>query len=178
MGRLVPLVGAPVPDLHPIRDADDHGFLADLDLCAQGGTFGAGRVWVYEVDGSTWQDQADRRGWPKIRRDTSNSGYYPTYAMTAVSEGPAPAPPVFCYPNPMRRGGTFSLKLPDDRGGRVAVFDLAGRLLGAAAIDRSPEVRFTSGALFETEPAAGVYFLRIEGAGGRWTRSTRLVIVD
>lgn len=45
----------------------------DLDLCVQGGTFGAGQVCVYEVPGSTWQEQTGRRDWPKIRRDTANS---------------------------------------------------------------------------------------------------------
>ncbi|MFN8179051.1 MAG: VCBS repeat-containing protein [bacterium] len=150
----------------------------DLDLCVQGGTFGAGQVCVYEVPGSTWQEQTGRRDWPKIRRDTANSGYCPRNAITAVSEAPARAPSLRCYPNPMRRGGTLSLQLPDDRGGRVAVFDLAGRRRGGAAIDRVPEASFAGRALFGTEPAAGVYFLRVEGTGGGWTRSTRLVILD
>src|SRR6185436_11129252 len=35
VGRLVPLMGDPVPDLHPVRDAEHDGLLADPGLVAQ-----------------------------------------------------------------------------------------------------------------------------------------------
>jgi hypothetical protein len=147
----------------------------DLDLCAQGGTFGAGQVWVYEVDGSSWQAQPNQREWPKIRRDTGNTGYCPRGTLTDVAAGVGLFPPLRCYPNPVPRGGSFSLRMPEGRSERIAVFDVAGRRLGSAAISGGPELRLSIRDLFKTDPPAGVYLLRIEDSGGR---SARLMILD
>lgn len=137
----------------------------DLDLCVQGGTFGSGRVCVFEVDGSSLPNP-NRRDWPKLRRDARNTGHSPAPVLTAVAEtGPVPSLRVF--PNPVARGGVLSLQMPENRTGRVALFDLAGRRL--AKLD-------VSGGrvdLARLPLAAGVYLLKVEGA-----RPARLVVID
>jgi len=98
----------------------------DLDLCAQGGTFGAGRVWVYEVDGSTFDAATSRADWPKIRHDRQNTGAYAPRDPAAVPDGGAglAAGRLVLWPNPVRGGETLSLRLPAGPGGRLSLYDL------------------------------------------------------
>lgn len=137
----------------------------DLDLCVQGGTFGSGRVCVYEVDGSSLPAPG-RRDWPKLRRDAHNTGHAPAADLTAVAET-ALAPSLGVYPNPVGRDGLLSLRIPDREAGRVALFDLAGRRLADLAVSdgRVDLARFRL--------AAGVYLLKVEG-----TRPARLVVIN
>ncbi len=115
-----------------IADLEGDG---DLDLCAQGGTFGAGLVWAYEINGSTYQPGLTRADWPKIRRDVFNTGCYPlAIASAAPNEPPVAArcqdASIGCFPNPVVRGGEVQLRIPGTGSGRLEVFDPAGRVLG------------------------------------------------
>ncbi|HOX24671.1 MAG TPA: VCBS repeat-containing protein [Candidatus Krumholzibacteria bacterium] len=150
----------------------------DLDLCAQGGTFGAGQVRVYEVDGSQWHDQHERSDWPKIRRDPHNTGFCPAPVVTGVALDPDPAAPLRWFPNPVSRGGSLSLRLPGARGGRIAVFDLAGRRVGAATVGDRPSATVPLRALCGRDPAAGVYLLQFSPAGAGALSTGRLVVIE
>jgi hypothetical protein len=150
----------------------------DLDLCAQGGTFGTGSVRVYEVEGSQWSADATRVDWPKIRHDTRNTGYSPLPTTTAVAEATRLAARLCCFPNPVSRGSTLSLRLPVSRRERVSLYDLAGRRLGSIDVDGGNGVTVPTRSLFSGDPASGVYLLRVEEPGGAGGRGTRLVVVE
>ena len=137
----------------------------DLDLCVQGGTFGSGRVCVFEVGGSSLPDP-NRRDWPKLRRDACNTGHSPAPVLTAVAET-ALVSRLRVFPNPVARDGVLSLRMPGNLAGRVALFDLAGRRLA------NLDVSGGQVDLARFRLAAGVYLLKVEGA-----RPARLVVID
>lgn len=152
----------------------------DLDLCAQGGTFGTGRVRVYEVDGSVFHPGTTRADWPKIRHDTRNTGYFepPDPAGTAdlrVSGGR-----LVCSPNPLILGGTASWRLAAPVSvagtGHITLFDLGGRRVGSARLNGGTPATIAVREMFESPPAPGVYYARLTGAGRADTK-TRVVIV-
>lgn len=143
----------------------------DLDLCAEGGTFGTGRVWVYEVDGSTYQPGVTRADWPKIRRDVQNTGCYLRLDPSAApDESFVTASPlrarIVCVPNPVARGGGLHLQIPGTGSGRLEVFDPTGRILGgldarggtslAIGLDRLTGPRFAGCCFLRWRPATRV----------------------
>ncbi len=131
----------------------------------QGGTFGSGRVSVFEVNGSSLPDP-NRCDWPKLRRDARNTGHCPAPVLTAVAET-ALVSLLRVFPNPVARGGVLSLQMPENRAGRVALFDLAGRRLA------NLDVSGGRVELARSHLAAGIYLLKVEGA-----RPARLVVID
>jgi hypothetical protein len=155
----------------------------DLDLCAQGGTFGAGLVWVYEVTGSIYQPGTTRADWPKIRHDLHNTGYYPRVDPAGVAENGHGSKlysdeRIGCSPNPVVAGGMIRLRLPADRPGRLVAFDVAGRRVGAVEIRGGASLLLDLDALTGKAPAHGSYFLRwVPAVGGR-AACSRLTVLD
>jgi hypothetical protein len=150
----------------------------DLDLCAQGGTFGAGRVCVYEVDGSTYNPQTTRADWPKIRRDLHNTGYYPGPPdPAAVAAGGLAEPRLACFPDPAALGGSVRLSLPGRCAGVLQVFDLSGRMIGRLdAGGQGGWATFATRDLLGGGRGTGVYFLRFAAPSGS-AAATRLTIL-
>ena len=148
----------------------------DLDFCAQGQTFGAGLVWVYEVDGSIFDPGTSRADWPKIRRDVRNTGHYPHHGPAAIAEAAPARPPFRCYPNPVRMGERIALQLPGELAGWISLFDAAGRRVGGTQV-AGPLLDVTAGTLFGSAPVPGVYFLRWDEAGPHRSAATRLVLL-
>ncbi len=145
----------------------------DLDLCAQGQTFGAGRVWVYEVDGSAFDPATSRSDWPKIRRDTRNTGYYEPKGPMEAEEIILPRPRLRLDPNPMRlqdvaflrpAGAGLGSGTPVDDA-QITLFDSAGRRVGNARFRAAASIEIPVSRLFGSSPAPGVYFARLDGLG-------------
>ena len=152
----------------------------DLDLCAQGGTFGTGRVRVYEVDGSVFHPGTTRADWPKIRHDTRNTGYFEPPDPAGMADLRVSGGRLVCSPNPLILGGTASWRLaapvPVAGTGQITLFDLGGRQVGGARLNGGASATIAVHEMFESSPAPGVYFARLDGAGRTDTR-TRVVIV-
>jgi hypothetical protein len=164
-------------DRHSAHFADLEGD-GDLDFCAQGRNLGAGRVWVYEVDGSIFDPGTSRADWSMIRRDVHNTGTYPRSGPAAIADGAPATARLRCYPNPVRIGELIAPGLPGALTGRISLFDAAGRRVGGLQADGLTSHDIPVGALFELEPAPGVYFVRRDQAGGMPAETTRLVILD
>jgi hypothetical protein len=141
-----------------LADLDGDG---DLDLCAQGGTFGSGRVWVYPVDGSVFDPASSRADWPKIRHDLRNTGRYERPDPAGIAGSLAlGAPRLACWPNPVGAGGSLSLRLPDDGPGRVLIFDANGRQVGAIPVVGGAAASLSRRDLVGRTDSPGCYFLR------------------
>ncbi len=149
----------------------------DLDLCAQGGTFGGGGVWVYEVSGSVYDPEATRADWPKIRRDLHNTGYYPRVdpAGIAAQDGSGAAR-IECSPNPASAAALIQLRLPGQQPGRLVAFDSSGRSVGAVQAKGGTTLVLEPGDLLGGAGCAGCYFLRWASADARAT-SVRLTVI-
>lgn len=147
-----------------IADLEGDG---DLDLCAEGGTFGSGRVSVYEINGSTYQPGVTRADWPKIRRDAHNTGCYSREDPSAAPDGPGIAAwhrgaRIVCSPNPVAFGGGLQLRIPGTGSGRLEAFDPLGRALGgvdaqggtsfAIELNRLTGSRFTGNCFLRWRP--------------------------
>jgi hypothetical protein len=150
----------------------------DLDLCAQGQAFGSGKVWVYQVDGSTFNPLTGRAEWPKIRRDVRNIGFYPRVYPAEVEDEAVRPDRLVVFPNPVHSSGSVELRLPAGCDGQVSVFDPAGRRIGGMELAGPGAVSVPVRSLWEREMAAGVYFLRTQPRGGRDVQPVRLVVMD
>jgi hypothetical protein len=157
-----------------LADLDGDG---DLDLCAQGGTFGAGSVWVYEVDGSDYDPDVSRSDWPKIRRDLHNTGYYPRAEPVSVAAILPAGMRLSCSPNPARIDQTVLLDLPGGAWGRLSVFDPAGRAVGALETEGGRAVFVPLRDLMRGRGGPGVYSLRWAPSTAGPVSSGRLVLV-
>lgn len=165
----------------------------DLDLCAQGQAFGAGRVCVYEVDNSVF-GEASRRDWPKIRHDDRNTGHFEALDPAAVDDPWISNPRLTCFPNPAAIGDEIWLSFsnlisrdPTALSGIVDVdlFDSSGRRVWHSDIDLEPSRGDDDGpegsGAFSVRPIlgdrAGAYFVRVTSHGGRLTQTEKLVLV-
>lgn len=168
----------------------------DLDLCAQGGTFGSGRVWVYEVDGSLFDPASSRCDWPKIRRDVRNTGAYEPADPAAVADSRLAGAALVCYPNPLRVRDRVAWRVVNGAAlgatcgaapgagptagpaaSRIRLFDAAGRQVGGGAIDAGSPRAIPVLELFEECPEPGIYFACPDGRGTAGSSAVRLVIV-
>jgi len=150
----------------------------DLDLCVQGSNWTHGRLRVLEVPGSTWHAQPDRPDWPKIRRDACNTGFCPAPASRPEARDIHPVVQSPAFPNPVSLSGVLSFRLAEDQRQRIALFDLAGRRLGAAEVSGRRDGSIAIRSLFAAEPAAGIYLLRLESFGTGTVQTMRIVILD
>jgi hypothetical protein len=153
----------------------------DLDLCAQGGTFGAGRVCVYEVDGSLSHPAVTRADWPKIRHDARNTGFFPRIDPAGVQDGLAGDPlaleRISCRPNPVDANGVMRLLLPGHGPGRLMAFDSSGRRVGAMQAQGGEPFTLGLRQLTGGDGAPGAYFLRwLPGVDGH-TGATRVTVL-
>jgi hypothetical protein len=163
-----------------IADIEGDG---DLDLCAQGQSMSSGRLWVYEVNGSTFDPATSRADWPKIRRDLRNTGCFEPAIDTGVGPGAAKPIRITWAPNPVGMDGALRLRVEGAEGGESAagslvLYDLSGRRVGGAESLAGGSATLRVRDLFAGAPASGIYIMRWAGnAESGPARSGRLVVL-
>lgn len=157
-----------------VADADGDG---DLDLVAQGGTFGDGKVWLYQVDGSSYVPGVTREESPKIRRDMHNTGAFTGKAPAAVeSTTRCETSVTMCFPNPVRRSEWLEVAGLTGGNGRAIVVDVGGR--GSREVRLQENGGATPGTkLFPVaDLGPGAYILRWIPDRGRETAARFIVV--
>ena len=147
-----------------------------LDLTVSGSSIAAGRVWVLAVDASV-VGPATRRDWPKMRRDLENRACFcePEPAVVAEPAGGAPVvTPLTVQPNPAFAADRIVVGGLAGEPGELAVFDVAGRLLGRRAIEPGA-IALPAAELIGSR--SGIVVLRWDPLGSGAARSARLVIL-
>jgi hypothetical protein len=154
----------------------------DLDLTVTGTSNNSGRVWVIGVDQSTYTPGETREDWPKMRRDSANTGRFPSLDPTAVDGSPAFPGVLVAQPNPACSRALLSLRAPGP--GTFTLFGPDGSVVASAVSGPDGSLRLIPCDL-AGEIASGAYFVRWQGfrwnAGGTEAlpaaRTTRLVIL-
>jgi hypothetical protein len=151
----------------------------DLDLVTAGASMNDGLIWVFEVDGSSFDPATSAAGWPKIRRDMVNTGCYPPVDPAAVTTSEPRGPgSLRLSPSVVRAGDRLSLGLPADEGGIVEVWDVAGRRLAAhALLGRGGATSLPAAGLFDRRGGSGVFLMRWTPECGGPARCARVVVL-
>ena len=151
----------------------------DLDLVTAGSSMNAGLIWVFQVDGSSFDPATSAGDWPKPRRDMVNTGRYPVGDPAGIAGDARRAfDGLRLAPNMVRRGDLMTLETPAGLTGLIEVWDLAGRRIAASTLAAAGD-RATVRACELFRPAAGngVFLLRWTPAGGAPARATRMLVL-
>jgi len=151
----------------------------DLDLVTAGSSMSAGLLWVFEVDGSSFDPSTSAADWPKIRRDLVNTGCYPAFdpAGVAVSE-PRVRSALRLSPSILHRTDLLSLRLPASGAGLIEVYDLAGRRLGERFLVAGGEATSVpASVLFDRHAQSGAFLMRWTPEHGGATRTARVIVL-
>ncbi len=151
----------------------------DLDLVTAGANMSGGLLWVFEVDGSSFDPSSSAAGWPKIRRDMVNTGCYPAVdpAGVAASE-PRRGPALRLWPRIVRPGDLLSLHLPASGAGLVEVWDVAGRRIAARPLAGGDGViSLPARGLIDRRAGSGAFLMRWTPEGGGPAPSARVIVL-
>ncbi len=173
------LTGFP-KEIHPSSDLNAHASThlldmegdGDLDVVTAGASMSGGLLWVFEVDGSSFDPATSVADWPKIRRDMVNTGCYPSVDPAAV-EAPSgvqlPRLVLSSWPNPFAARTDIHYTLPTASHTRLVVFDAQGRCV-ATLVD-GPRAAGSHVVAWDAQPAqAGVYLYRLEAGSASASR--------
>ncbi len=141
----------------------------DLDLVTAGTTIFHGLLWVFEIEGSSYNPVASPADWPKIRRDMANTGCYPTPDPAGIAAqdpaGRQRLPLVLdCWPNPLTTWADIRYELPAARHASLTILDPQGRRV-AMLVDGVQSAGLHAVAWDRRAVAAGVYLCRLEAGG-------------
>jgi hypothetical protein len=151
----------------------------DLDLVTAGSSMNGGLLWVFQVDGSSFDPATSAADWPKPRRDMANTGCYPLADPAGLAgDDPRAVQGLRLTPSMVRRGDIMTLRLPEGLVGVVEVWDLAGRRIAAQPLAVAGDrAILPASALFSRSAGNGVFLMRWAPERGAPARAARVLVL-